>query len=67
MDIMMSDCFSITLEINLTHSFNRYLLRAHPVPGTRDTSWIRKTNQLMKATDAYNTLKVKYRTFISGA
>lgn len=50
---MMSACFGKTLETNLTHSFNKYLLKAHPVPETWDTTCTRKAKQLMEARDAY--------------
>lgn len=55
------------LETNLTHSFNKYILRAHPVPGPRDTSCTRKTKQSMEASDAYDILKVKYHILLSGS
>ena len=67
MDIMMSDYFSMTLETNLTHSFNKYLLKAHPVPGTWDTTCTRKKQQLTEGRDAYNTSKVKHCTLVSGS
>lgn len=67
MDIMMPDCFGMTLEIDLTHSFNKSYLRAHPVSGAGVTSCARKAKQWMKSKDAYDTLKVKHHTLISGA
>ena len=67
MDVMISDCFCMILETSLSHSFKKYLLRAHPVPATKDTSCIRETKQLIEAKDAYNSLKVKYHTPVSGS
>lgn len=63
----MYDCFSLALQTDLTHSFSKYLLRAHPVLGTRDVSCSRKTKQLMEARHAYTPLRVKYHTLVSGS
>lgn len=63
---MVSDCFHVTLETNLTHSFNKHLLSARPEPATRDANCTREAEQVMETRNGYNPLKVKYHTVVSG-
>lgn len=56
--MMIPNCFHMTSERSLTHSFNKCLLTAQPVPVTRDTNCTREAKQLTETIDAYNPLKV---------